>query len=112
MKYEIDIENDDNDEFEKDADNVGILQVYDKEGKDITSESRVQLFLSKNALLGLGTELIRLAHSYHDTKHVHMESAKVDSMVQRMGVFLAPNSAELTIVCNDSKAIDDYFGKE
>ena len=30
-------------------------------------------------------------------------------MVKRMGIFLTPDSAELTILCNDNKVIDDYF---
>lgn len=61
MKYEVDINNDDNDVFENKADNVGMLQVFDNEGKEITEQSTVSLSLSKNALLGLGTELIRMA---------------------------------------------------
>ncbi len=112
MKYEIDIQNDENDKFERNADNVGIVQIHDKEGNDITSKATVQLFLSKNALLGLGTELIRLAHSYSDTKHIHIEPAQTNNMVQRMGIFLTPDSAELTIFCNDNKVIDDYFKQE
>ena len=112
MKYEIDIQNDENDKFENNGDNVGIVQVHDKEENDITSKANVQLFLSRNALLGLGTELIRLAHSYRQTKHIHIEPAQADMMVQRMGIFLTPDSAELTILCNDSKVIDDYFEQD
>ena len=112
MKYEIDIENDENDEFEINADNVAIVQVHDKEGNDITAKTDVQIFLSKNALLGFGTELIRLANNYTDTKHIHMEPVEVDNIVQRMGIFLTPNSAQLTILCSDSKAIDEYFEEE
>lgn len=66
MKYEVDINNDDNDVFENKADNVGMLQVFDNEGKEITEQSTVSLSLSKNALLGLGTELIRMAHNYKE----------------------------------------------
>ncbi|MBB6716823.1 hypothetical protein [Clostridium gasigenes] len=109
MKYEIDILNDENDEFENNADNVAIVQVHDKEGNDITEKANVQMFLSRNALLGLGTELIRLAHNYSETKHIHIEPAEEDMIVQRMGIFLTPNSTELTILCNDNKVIDDYF---
>ena len=57
MKYLIDIENDENDDFERFADNVGVLQVFDSYGNEITKASKVSLFLSKNALIGLGTEL-------------------------------------------------------
>ena len=86
MKYEIDIQNDKNDEFKNDANNVGIVQVHDKEENDITSKANVQLFLSRNALLGLGTELIRLAHSYSHIKHIHIKPAQADMMVQRIGI--------------------------
>lgn len=109
MKHEVDIYNDDNDEFENKADNVVVLQVRDTNGNDITSKSKVQLFLSKNALLGLGTELIRLAYNYKEGKHYHVEPTKEDMMVQRMGIFLTPQSGELIISCSDNKAIDEYF---
>jgi len=52
MKYEVDINNDDNDVFENKADNVGMLQVFDNEGNEMTEQSTVSLSLSKNALLG------------------------------------------------------------
>ena len=112
MKYVIDIKNDTNDKFEENSDNVGIVEVYDKEGNDITAKADVQIFLSKNALLGLGTELIRLANNYMDTKHIHMEPVEVDNIIQRMGIFLTPDSAQLTILCSDSKGIDEYFEEE
>lgn len=109
MKYEVDILNDENDEFEENADNVVVVKVYNDLGKDITSKANVQLYLSKNALLGLGTELIRLAHNYKETKHVHIEPTEKDMQVQRMGIFLTPDSAEITLICNDNDVIDRYF---
>jgi len=111
MIYEIDILNETKDEFENEADNVGIVEVYDKDGNDVSSNTNVQIFLSKNALLGLGTELIRLAHKFSEGSHIHIEPAEEDTMIQRMGIFLSPDSAELTIFCNDNKLIDDYFKK-
>ena len=67
------------------------------------------MFLSKNAMLGLGRELIRLAHDFKEMKHVHLEPRTKDMQVQRMGIFLSPGSSKLTIVCNDNDVIDKYF---
>jgi hypothetical protein len=111
MKYVIDIDNDENDEFERNADNVCAVQVTDSLGNDVSNEFKVQLFLNENALLGLGTELIRLAHKYREGKHFHLEPAEVDNMCQRMGIFLTPNSSKLTISCSDNNQIDEYFKK-
>lgn len=109
MKYVIDIKNDEHDEFESKADNVAVLQVFDNEGNEITKQSKVSLFLSENALLGLGTELIRLAHNYKEGKHYHIEPASEDMMVQTLGVFLTPDSSELIVGCSDEDVIDEYF---
>ncbi|EIT86170.1 hypothetical protein A374_06211 [Fictibacillus macauensis ZFHKF-1] len=109
MNYLIDLENDENDDFERLADNVGVLQVFDSNGNEITKSSKVSLFLSKNALIGLGTELIRLAHNYKEGKHHHIDPASKEMMVQTLGVFLTPDSCELIVGCSDEKVIDDYF---
>ncbi|MBH5317318.1 hypothetical protein I6N90_05765 [Paenibacillus sp. GSMTC-2017] len=82
MKYVIDIANEECDDFEKQANNVGVLQVFDNNGDEITRSSYVSLFLSKNALLGLGTELIRLAHNYKEGKHYHIEPVNNEMMTQ------------------------------
>ena len=109
VKYVIDIENDENDEFESKADNVGVLQVFDNVGNDITKQSKVSLFLSENALLGLGTELIRLANNYTEGRHHHIRPADKEMMVQTLGIFLTPDSSELIVGCSDEDVIDEYF---
>jgi len=109
VKYLIDIENDENDDFERLADNVCVLQVFDSIGNEITKSSKVSLFLSKNALIGLGTELIRLAHNYKEGRHYHLEPASKELTVQTLGVFLTPDSCELIVGCSDEKNIDEYF---
>ncbi|MDO7908783.1 hypothetical protein Q5741_20575 [Paenibacillus sp. JX-17] len=108
MKYLIDIENDENDGFERFADNVGVLQVYDVNGKEITDSSKVTLFLSRNALIGLGTELIRLAHNYKEGRHYHIEPASKEMTVQTLGIFLTPDSCEFIVGCGNEKVIDEY----
>ncbi len=109
MIYNIDIENDADDKFEAKADNVAVFQIFDDKGNDITASSKANLFLSKNALLGLGTELIRLAHNFQDGKHLHLEPTEKDMMVQRLGIFLTPDSGKIVVGCGEMKTIDEYF---
>lgn len=109
MQYLINIDNDEHDEFEVNADNVAVIEVYDKNGNRVSSQTKVQIFLSKNALLGLGTELIRLAHNYVESKHFHIMPADKEMLCQRMGIFLTPGSSELIITCSETKKIDDYL---
>jgi hypothetical protein len=109
MEYNIDLVNDNEDKFEEKADNILELKVYDKSGKDISNEVNVNMFFSQNGLLGMGTELIRLAHKFKEGKHMHLEPLEEDMQVQKMGVFLTPKSSEMTILCAEAKVIDDYF---
>ena len=109
MKYEIDIKDDSKDYFEKDADNIMEVKVRNDLGEDITKHSVVDIFLSQNALYGLGTELIRMAHNFKEGKHVHLEPVTEEAFVQRMGVFLTPDSSEVMICCNQGKCIDEYM---
>ena len=111
MIYEVNINNDLQEEnFEKDDDNMGAVIVLDQKGNDISEGCRVQLNLSKNGLLGLGTELIRLAHNFRDGKHAHIRrSITKDDACQTMGIFLTPKSSELIVVCNQYGKLDDYL---
>ncbi len=109
MEYIISIDNDEHDEFEENADNVAAVEVFDENGQKMGSDLKVEMFLSKNALLGLGTELIRLAHKYVEGKHYHITLADKEMLCQRMGIFLTPNSNELIITCCDYEKIDDLI---
>lgn len=95
--------------FEINGDNIAELRVNDKNGKDITNKSKVHLILSKNGLLGLGTELIRLAHKFQDGYHTHIEPSENDRIVQNLGVVLLPTSCELIVNCSDMESIEEYF---
>ena len=109
MKYEINIEDDSMDLFQNEEDNVVQIRVYDQKGNEITKSSVVEMFLSKNALIGLGTELIRMAQGFKEGKHVHLEPVSKENPVQRLGVFLTPDSGKLIVCCNDSGPIDEYL---
>ncbi|WP_441007275.1 Imm32 family immunity protein [Parageobacillus thermoglucosidasius] len=58
----------------------------------------MQISLNKNALLRLGTELIRLAHNYKGGKHYHIDPIENEDASQVMGIILHPESCEL-IIC-------------
>ncbi|WP_432409583.1 Imm32 family immunity protein [Wukongibacter sp. M2B1] len=104
----ININNDEFDEFDRNADNVGIVHVLD-ENDEVMSNAKVQLYLNRNSLLGLGTELIRLAYNYVEGKHYHIEPADKETLCQRLGIFLTPDSNELIICCSDQDTIDEYL---
>lgn len=61
--------------------------VRNSEKEDISHEASIEIYLSQNAMLGLGTELIRLAHTFYTGKHVHLEPCDKKSQVQRLGFF-------------------------
>ena len=69
-----------------------------------------RIFLSKNAMLGLGTELIRLAHNFEEGKEIHIVPAsKEKGAEQSMGIFLTPDSCELIIKCEHFEPIEKYL---
>lgn len=95
-------------EFEKEGNNVCRVSVLNKDGKDISNQCRVQIELSKNALLGLGTELIRLAHHFQDSKHTHLHPVDKNLVSQNMGIYLTTDSCELIIATKEFDIIDKY----
>ena len=98
-------------DFEKNDANIACFKVFDKQGNDISDQVRyVTIFLSKNAMLGFGTELIRLAHNFKEGKEVHiMPASKEKGAEQSMGIFLTPASCELTIKCEHFEPIEKYL---
>ena len=109
MKYEFELDDDSNDFFEETADNVAEIRVFNQDNLEITQTSVVEISLSKNALIGLGTELIRMAYKFKDGKHIHLEPVNSEQQVQRLGIFLKPTSSNTIISCKDSGCIDEYI---
>lgn len=103
----------DEEEFELAGDNIAQIDVMDKNGNNITKDCRVQLTLSRNAMLGLGTELIRLAHKFSDGRHFHIDPISQEGeAVQSLGIMLHPESCELIMGCGDFKSFDKYIKTE
>ncbi|WP_256941304.1 hypothetical protein [Bacillus sp. EAC] len=59
-------------------------------------------------MIGLCTELIRLAHDYKDGKHFHIDPISKEYVVQSMGAMLHPESCELIVCCGDYDTFNDY----
>jgi len=95
--------------FEKKGENLATVWVIGPGGERIKDNNiKVQMFLSKDALIGLGTELIRLAYNFREGRHWHLEPMSKDNIVQTMGVYLTPDSEELIICCDDLGILSDY----
>ncbi len=91
--------------------NIALFKVFNKQGNDISDQVQyVTIFLSKKAMLGLGTELIRLAHNFEEGKEIHITPASKEKGAQQsMGIFLTPDSCELIIKCVHFEPIDKYL---
>lgn len=88
-------------EFPK-KDNVGLVEIL--------QNNRVMISLNKNALIGLGQQLIRLAHmNYEDGYHLHVDPCEEGHLPQYMGFYSHPDSVELIISCTDFDSIYSYI---
>lgn len=112
MRYEFDLTDDENDEFEHLADNVGTVLVLDQNGESARQQPRVMISLSRNAMIGLGTELICMAHRFEIGNHMHVDPIQEGLVCQSMGIFLTPESSELIIACGDESDVDSYIPLE
>ncbi|REE81239.1 hypothetical protein A8990_11973 [Paenibacillus taihuensis] len=83
-------------------DNVGLIEVLNKD--------RIMISLSKNAMIGLGYHLIKLANrNYENGYHIHVDACERDYLSQVLGFFSHPDSAELIICCSDFDSINSYI---
>lgn len=99
-------------DFQETGDNVALFRVFDEHGNDISDQCQyIIIGLSTNAMLGLGTELIRLAHNFDEGKTVTIEPVTAKEAKQSMGIFLTPESCELTIECKSFDPIEKYLEK-
>jgi len=83
-------------------DNVGLIKILNND--------KVMLSLSRNAMLGLGQQLIKLAHfNYEDGYHVHIDPCERNYLPQALGFFSHPESAEFILCCSDFEGIDELI---
>lgn len=86
----------------------------DNVGKvDILPGNRVMLTFSKNALLGLGHHLIKLAYlNYSEGYHLHVDPCDSNYHPQVLGFFSHPDSEELIVCCSEFEPINTYTKEE
>lgn len=106
----------DNDYFE--YHNLGFCNVAElivlNENEDISNKCTVVFTFSKKGLMGLGTELIRLAHNYNKDICLSIEPMNNDNIKSCYGLILTSKSSSLTIGCktlNNVFFYDQDFGK-
>jgi hypothetical protein len=69
---------------------------------------RVELRLSREAMLGLGTELIRAAHRQSaEPGFWHLSPAEPSFSSQMLGLYLTPDSCELLVAEDDLGSLDE-----
>jgi hypothetical protein len=94
--------------FEKDEKNIIQVRIQLPTGEMIdSSKYRVELTLSKAAMLGLATNLIRFVHnadSPYGFWHLHPSEPNLASQI--LGVYLHPGSCELLVSEKDLGCLD------
>jgi hypothetical protein len=95
-------------------DNVAEIRVV-KDETDITKRCVVLYKFSKNALIGLATEFIRLAHNYCEGKSDIIYPLWSETPNCKLGFFLTAGSATMIIGCKELGNVYEYdrcFGKD
>ncbi len=116
MEYIVDLdpEWDEVEDYQKDNDNLLDVRVYDKATNEELKNCYVGLYLSKNGMLGFGKALIRLAHKFHDRLQMRLDPLTCkDIAVERMGVWVHPESQTFSIRCegNFGDVDEEIFSK-
>lgn len=94
-------------DYEKGYSNIGELLVYNG-SNDISKQCKVVFNLSKDALIGFTNSAIRLADSFPENHHVHIDPLGTLLSNQSMGFFLTPKSSELIIGCKSYGDLSAY----
>jgi len=82
--------------------NNNIVELIVLKGKeDISSNCKVDMYMSKEALIGFGINVIRLSESFDSRIHIHVDPLGNAYANQSMGFFLTPNSPALVVECSD-----------
>ncbi|MGF6907307.1 hypothetical protein [Fusobacterium sp. PH5-44] len=111
-KYEIDLESNFEliEEYEENEDNIMVLKVYDDDNNDVTVGKTVKMFLSKNAMLGLGINLIRESEKFRDQKRFYLDPTEtLENISTNLGVILGPGSSNFIVGSEKMENIKDYL---
>jgi hypothetical protein len=72
-------------------------------------KSDESISMSKNPMIGFAQELLRMAHSFHNGYHEHIDPSESNHIPQVMGFYSHPDSAELIVCCAEFESIDTIF---
>jgi hypothetical protein len=101
-------------EFEKRDRNILNVRVQLPSGEMVSGNNyRVEITLSRDAMLGLGTELIRSAYKGNTDDlfwHLHRATPTLASSI--LGVYLHPSSCELLISEQDYNTLQELLDEE
>lgn len=98
-------------DFEKKDQNLVSVEAYDDEGRKVDSLN-VHIYLSRDAMLGLGKELIRTALKTQpqEGRHWHFDKPeKGADIIQSLGVVPHPKSLNFTILEADLGTTEEVY---
>ena len=96
--------------YEQNNENVASIIVQDKDGHNITKTCKVELYISRTAMLELGKELIRDTYRKNGGDVFHFYRAGTGLGInETLGVILHPISVEPIIIDGVGKPIETYL---
>jgi hypothetical protein len=97
---------------ERDA-NVALVRVRLPDGTSVASpEYLVEVRLTRDAMLGLATELLRILHGPHDDVSRHTRPIDSGGACKSLGFYLAPQSCELLFNETELRTTEEYLAAE
>lgn len=119
QKYSINLNPDRSkeEEYELDDKNVAEVRIQLPSGEIVSgSKYKVSISLSPDAMVGLGTELIRKGLRLKESKEEsydyaveHLEAIYSTTPCQKMGVYLTPKSCDLIILTDDFGKVENIL---
>lgn len=98
----IDLESEDNSVYEKESKNIMKVKV-----QDTIYNKRVVMYMSKEAMISFGVELIKQAHNDFEFTHEHIDPISEFMCSSSMGVYLSTDSDELLILPENFQTIEE-----
>ena len=107
-EIKIDLTPNDEEFYEVNDNNILKVRIQLPTGEMIDEAGyRVEIRLSKDAMLGLGINLIRAAYSEEsNTNFWHLYPSEFGNAVQNLGVYLHPSSCQLLVSENEFEILE------
>ena len=112
-QYTLNLKNSKNasEAFEASDENIAELRIQLPGSTKMVSGSqyKVELSMTADAMLGLGTELIRSAHRLKNSAEAefhHLQPINVNNTCQQLGIYLTTNSCQLLVADKDLGTVE------